>query len=93
MVSRVASIVCLLIITAYQLPAREPTLSTAEVIWIAEAKARSFRPDIARYEHWLPPQYSAPEASWFVAFRLKHAKYAEFWVRVDKTGKAWISVE
>jgi hypothetical protein len=94
MLSRIASVLCLLFLTACQLPSSQHTLATAEVIRIAEAKARSFRPDIARYEHWLPPQYDARYNSWWVAFRVKHTRYAQFWVRVEaKTGKAYIAVE
>jgi hypothetical protein len=94
MIGRTISFVCLLLLAGCQVPAQKHSLSVAQVTRIAEAKARSFRPDSARYKHWLPPFYDASMDSWFVAFRLKTATYAEFSVQVeDRTGKAWIWVE
>jgi len=94
MVARTISLVCLLIFAGCQVPSQKHRLTVAEVTRIAEAKTRSFRPNISHYQHWLPPRYDAPTDSWFVAFRQKFTRYAEFWVRVeDKTGKAYIELE
>jgi hypothetical protein len=73
-----------------QVATADPTLTAASAERIADAKARSFRNGLRRYEHW-PAHYDADDESWWVAYRQRGSTVAEFNVRVEaKTRKAWI---